>query len=325
VPAVHFSNTSLTTGGRTVPGFTVWPATVPGSHFATSHHGTEYFVSSAAAAEANPTGFTGFSNLIGVYRVTNTASLDTSSPHLTLSGALQPSEVYGEAPLASQKPGPVPLRDCLAVSCLPGVGPSTSEQEGSLDPSDTRPLTVWYAHGRLSMALDTVMQINGSLRAGPAWFVINPAAAPAAAKVVAQGYLGVKGNNVIYPSIATAPDGRGVMDAVLSGRSYYPSQVYLRWSASGPGRALALTVPGKAPLDDFCEYNFFNCAGTSTPLARPRYGDYSWATFMNGAVYIANEMVNSRCTFAQYVKDPTCGGTRAPLSNWSTRISVIRP
>src|SRR5262249_41569238 len=160
--------------GRTVPGFTVWPATVPGSQYATGDGGTEYFVSSAAAAEANPANFTGFSNLIGVYQVTNTASLDSGSPRLTLAGALIPGEVYGEAPLAAQKPGPVPLRDCLAVTCFPGVGPSLNEQEGSLDPSDTRPLTVWYAGGRLTMALDTVMQINGNLQAGPAWFLIDP-------------------------------------------------------------------------------------------------------------------------------------------------------
>ncbi len=106
-----------------------------------------YFVSSAAGMEANPHNFTGFSRLVGVYRLSNTASLDSSNPELMLSGALLPSEVYGEAPLAGQRPGPVPLRDCLAVTCQPGIGPS-SEQEGSLDPSDTRPLAVWYAHGR---------------------------------------------------------------------------------------------------------------------------------------------------------------------------------
>ena len=325
VPVEHFNNTSVAHKGRTVPGFTVWPAAVPNAQYVTANGGTQYFVSSAAAAEANPTNFTGFSNLVGVYRITNTASLDTSHPSATLTGALVPGEVYGEAPLAAQRLGPVPLRDCLAVECFPGVGPSRGEQEGSLDPSDTRPLTVWYANGRLTMALDTVMRINGNLQAGPAWFVIDPSTAPSAAKILAEGYIGLAGNNVIYPSVATAPNGTGVMDFALAGRAFYPTQGYLRWSSSGPASAISVTVPGAAPLDDFCQYIFFNCAGLPIPTARPRYGDYSWATYMNGSVYIAGEQVSSRCTFAQFAKDPTCGGTRAPLSNWSTRISAITP
>lgn len=124
---------------------------------------------------------------------------------------------------------------------------------------------------------------------------------------------------------ATTPGGTGVMDFTLAGHDYYPAQGYIPWSPTGPTTGIAQTVPGAAPLDDFCQYNFFNCAGTATPTARPRYGDYSWATFMNGNVYIANEAVASRCSFAQFNNDLTCGGTRAPLTNWSTRISVIRP
>ena len=324
VPAVHFSNTSITAGGHTVPGFTVWPAAVPGTSFARANGGTEYFVSSTAGAEANPTSFTGFSRTIGVYRMTNTQSLDTSHPSLTLTRALLPSELYGEAPLAGQKPGPVPLRDCLAVTCHPGVGPS-SEQEGSLDPSDTRPLTVWYAGGRLTMALSSVMRVNGNLQAGPAWFVINPSSSPSSATIQSQGYIGLANNNVIFPSVATAPSGTGVMAFTLAGHNYYPTQGYIPWSASGPTTGITETVPGAAPLDDFCQYNFFNCAVAPVPLARPRFGDYSWANYMNGNIIIANEVVSASCTFARYNMDPTCGGTRAPLSNWSTRISVIKP
>jgi hypothetical protein len=324
VPVEHFNNTSLTYKGRTVPGFTVWPAAVPGGNYVTANHGTQYFVSSAAGEEANPHHFTGFSNIIGVYRMTNTASLDSRHPDVRLAGALRPSEVYGEAPLASQKPGPVPLRDCLAITCLAGIGPS-SEQEGSLDPSDTRPLTVWYVRGRLMMSLDTVMRVGGNLQAGPAWFVINPSTSPARARVTSQGYIGLARNNVIYPSIATTPRGLGVMDFTLSGHGYYPTQGYIPWTSSGPTTGISATVRGAAPLDDFCQYNFFNCAGTPTPTARPRFGDYSWATYMKGNVYIANEVVSASCSFARYDRNPTCGGTRAPLSNWSTRISVITP
>ena len=214
----------------------------------------------------------------------------------------------------------MPLRDCLAVTCRPGFGPS-SEQEGSLDPSDTRPLTVWYANGNLTMALDTVMRVGGNLQAGPAWFVINPSTP----SVSSQGYIGLTGNNVIFPSVATGDDGTGVMDFSLSGRSYYPSQGYIKWSPTGPNTGIAGTVPGAAPLDDFCQYNYFDCAGTPTPLERPRFGDYSWASYMNGSVIIANEDVSSRCSFVQFNSDVTCRGTRSFFSNWSTRISLITP
>jgi hypothetical protein len=175
------------------------------------------------------------------------------------------------------------------------------------------------------MALDTVMQVSGNVQAGPAWFVINPSISPAAASIVDQGYLGATNTNIIFPSLATGPNGVGVLDFALSGRRYYPSQGYLIWGPSGPTSSSSLTVPGAAPLDDFCQYNFYDCAGTSTPTARPRYGDYSWATYMNGEVYIADEAVSSACSFATYQKDPTCGSTRAPFSNWSTRISVVTP
>jgi hypothetical protein len=325
VPAVHYSDTAVNYDGRVVPGFTLWPAAVPGTDYATGSGGTEYFVSSAAGEEANPKSFTGYADAIGFYRLSNTSSLDTSHPALKLQGRLIPSEVYGEAPYAAQKPGPVPLRDCLATECIQGFGPS-NEQEGSLDPSDTRPLTVWYANGLVTMALDTVMQVSGNLQAGPAWFVINPDGYPAKASIVRQGYIGVSGNNVIYPSVATTPAGTGVMDFTVSGHTYYPFQGYLDWSSAGPASGpISYTSPGVGPLDDFCQYNFFNCAGTQTPTARPRFGDYSWASYMNGGIYIANEVVSSRCDYAQFKRDPTCGGTRSPYSNWSTRISEVTP
>jgi hypothetical protein len=323
-PVVHFSDTSLAAAGRRVPGFTVWPAQVPDAAYATTGNGSEYFVSSTAAMEANPTQFTGFGDSLGVYQLSNTVSLNTGSPRLVLDRSLLGSEVYGVAPLAQQRPGPTPLLDCLAVQCFSGVGPGNGV-EGGLDPSDTRPLTVWYADGRIFTALDTVMQVKGNLQSGPAWFVIDPTGRPSSARMVSQGYLGVAGNNIIYPSVATTAAGDGVMDFTLVGDAYYPGQGYLHWGPTGPVTAISITVPANAPLDDFCQYNFYNCAGTPTPTARPRYGDYSMAAYSGGAVYIANEVVSSRCSFAAFKKDPTCGGTRSPFTNWSTRISVVTP
>jgi hypothetical protein len=321
VPVVHFSNTSI---GNSVPGFTLWPANVPGTAYSGANNGTEYFMSSTAAAEANPYNFTGYSNSIGLYELSNTETLGTSFPNVKLDRALLTSEVYGEAPYAAQKTGEVPLADCIAAGCYPNVGPANAA-EGPLDPSDTRPLTLWYADGRLFGALDTIMQVGGNVQSGPAWFVITPGMTAANSAITDQGYVGVAGNNVIYPSVATDTTGAGVMDFTLAGDRYFPSQAYVSWGPSGPTGSLAVAAKGAAPLDDFCEYTYFDCAGTSPPSPRPRYGDYSMASYADGSVYIANEYVASACSYSTYKVDATCGGTRAELSNWSTRISSLTP
>jgi len=72
------------------------------------------------------------------------------------------------------------------------------------------------------------MRVRGKPAGGPAWFVINPSSSPSTASVTSQGYIGLAGNNVIFPSVATGDDGTGVMDFSLSGHSYYPSQGYIK-------------------------------------------------------------------------------------------------
>jgi len=46
---------------------------------------------------------------------------------------------------------------------------------------------------------------------------------------------------------------------------------------------------------------------------------------LGGAFYIANEYIGQTCTFEEWSADPTCGGTRATLGNWGTRITKIVP
>lgn len=324
LPFVHFENTTLAGAKKVSPGFTLWPAQVPDAHYATANNGTAYFLSSTAGDEANPKGFTGMSNTLGVWQLTNSASLDSANPRPHLSSAAISSEVYGIPPLSTQKIGPVPLRDCLIVKCF-GVGPSRNEVEGGLDSSDTRMLTAWLVGGRLYGALDTIMRVQGNLQAGVAWFGVDPGSTPEAAAVKQQGYVGVARNNVIYPSIATLSNGRGVMAATLSGAAYFPSAAYLPFStAGGPGN-VSIYGMGRAPEDGFCEYNFFNCAGNRQPTNRPRWGDYSAAVQSGNDVLLANEYIQSRCTFATFRKDPTCGNTRDFFANWSTRIGVVSP
>src|SRR5689334_22090430 len=121
--------------------------------------------------------------------------------------------------------------------------------------------------------------------------------------MTSQGYLGVRGNNVSYPAIATDGSGTGAMGMTLVGDNHFPSAAYSGWrTPSGPTSGYVANG-GKAPEDGFCEYNFFNCAGTATPTARPRWGDYGAAVFDGTSLYVANEDIAASCSYATFSKD----------------------
>ena len=214
--------TATSAGGN--PGFTVWPAQSPAGQFQTDNGGTEYFMSSDAAAEANGTGS---SNRIWAWQLTNTASLGTASPSVTLSTRPVAVGSYAVPPASEQKAGDYPLGQCLndascATFLLGGPDPYAPNAESPLDSNDSRMQQVWYANGKLWGALDTAVTVGGENRAGIEWFVVNPSSG----KLAKQGYLAVAGNNVTYPAIAVTPSGRGVMAFTLVGRDHYPSAAF---------------------------------------------------------------------------------------------------
>ena len=145
VNVVQFQHTQLSQGGQVVPGFTLAPAQVPDSAFQTANNGTEYFLSSIAGEEAQPGGFTGQAASVGVYAVTNTKSLSTAHPALTLTGSLRPSEQYVVPPRSTQKFGPTPLANfCCRDRLLrfrpePGIRRSAGLQRQPDDAGLLRP------------------------------------------------------------------------------------------------------------------------------------------------------------------------------------------
>ncbi|MFL6238051.1 MAG: hypothetical protein ACJ735_00970 [Actinomycetes bacterium] len=322
VPVVQFENTFAKNGTAKIPGFAVWPTLNPGTNYPTANGGTEYFASSTAAEEAAPTTFSGHSDNVLLWSVSNTKSLDSGSPNLHLNSYVLPSESYGIPPLASQKTGPVPLKDCLNVQCRGDGNPYLPEEEGGLDSSDSRMLTAWFVDGKVLAALDTAMMVSGNIQSGPAWFQITPNGS--SSHVASQGYLGVSGNNVIYPSIATDPSNNGAVALTLSGADHFPSAAYARWTPSGMGDVYT-AAEGAAPEDGFCEYLAFDCANTNPPVIRPRWGDYAFAAFDGTNVWLASEYIAHSCTFAQFNANTTCGGTRTYYGNFSTRISQVTP
>lgn len=325
------------------PGFTIWPAISPDSIYNTEAGGTEFFLSSNAAEEANAIPGGGFSDEIIVWALTNTQSLDSDSPDLQLSNRALDSQVYGIPPKADQKAGDIPLGKCINDRRLPtpfGRGcwqilftekPAEREKRSRLDSGDTRMQQVWYADGMLWGALDTVAKVGDRKRAGIAYFIVSPDLDDedrVTGEIVKQGYVAVKGNHVTYPAIAVLPNGTGIMVFTLVGKDYYPSAAYVPIDINGTGD-VHIAGPGLGPSDGFTSYKAF----VGDP-PRTRWGDYSAAVTDGSNIWIATEYIARTCTFEEYTQGVsetslgsfgTCGGERTALANWSTHVSGVTP
>jgi hypothetical protein len=319
IPVVKQDTAGLDNGN---PGFTVLPAS-GGQEVDSSQGGTQYFVSSNAAEEANGN-YTG--NRILLWSLSNTSSLDSQSPSLKLSHTSLPVGAYALPPAARQKPGPIPLASCLNdTSCSKVVLGSVDhfkEVEGPLDASDTRMLAATYAQGKLWAALDTGVNVNGDLRAGIEWFVIDPktSSAGVSGSIAKQGYLALAGSDVFYPAIGVTTSGRGVIGFTLSGNDLFPSQGYASIDAIAGAGDVHTAAPGLGAQDGFSEYKGFG----NPP--RPRWGDYAAAAVDGDSIWIANEWISAPgCSLAEYEAGFSCGGTRTTLANWSTRVSKLTP
>jgi hypothetical protein len=345
--------------GVTQPGFTVWPAQSPGTQFNTSNGGTEYFMSSNAADEATHpvAGFGGNyeSDKLVVWTLTNTSSLNSATPTLSLSNNLLTVNKYAIPPEQTQ-PGSgnlatvnTPQGFCIndtttqlvnsQQGCwrlLFGGEPAHDEVISRPDANDTRMQQVMYANGKLWGALDTAINPDGGVqRAGIAWYIINPNSS----KLVMQGYLGAAGYDFSYPAIGVTTSGRGVMAFTASGDHLNPSAAYAPIDAMvgvGPWNIVNGGL-GAAQDDGFTGYK----SQVGDP-PRTRWGDYGAAAVDGNSIWIASEYIASPCPYTPWggpffsggsgdSKLGTCAavtgapGMRGALGNWSTRISQLTP
>jgi len=365
VTMMHFDTSGMVNApsdaGSTQPGFTVWPAHSPGTNsYDLSGGGTEYFLSSNAGDEAtNPVaGFGGShtSTQLITWTLSNTSSLNSATPTLNLSNRILPVGQYGVPP-KQQQPGSgtapttaVPQGYCLGdtttllfngqTGCYRLlVGAPSSEVISRPDSNDTRMQQVMYANGKLWGALDTVVTLNGSSRAGIEWFVVNPSAG----RLAMQGYLAAAGMDFTYPAIGVTPSGRGVMaftaTGTVNGIPTFLSAAYASIDAN-VGVGTWNVVPGgegRAVDDGFTSYK----ALVGNP-PRTRWGDYGAASVDGNSVWLASEYIGQACDyttwggpfFAGGTGDNLLGtcagashgpGTRAALGNWSTFISKFTP
>jgi len=321
VNTVHIDTSGLVTApsdaGSTQPGFTVWPAQSPGANqFNLNNGGTEYFLSSNAADEAQKpvsgNAGTRSSTQLVAWTLTNTSSLDTS-PALSLSNNLVTVNQYGVPPKQVQ-PGSgttadkattpdVAQGDCLndettllsngvTTGCWKLlVGPTAhaagSEVIASPDSNDTRMQQVMYANGKLWGALDTAVSFDSNPdRAGIAWYILNPTNS----KIVMQGTYGIAGASLTYPAIGVTASGRGVMAFSYTDATTNPSAAYAPIDALvGVGDTHIIATSGATRDDGFSGYKQQRFPN---PI-RSRWGDFGAAAVDGNSVWIASELTQT--------------------------------
>ncbi len=368
VNMVHIDTTGMVNATSPVaqaePGFTVWPAQSPGTgSFDLSSNGTEYFMSSNAGEEAAGAAFTGASTNLVVWALTNSASLNTATPSVSLTNRVLPVGIYGIPP-KQQQPGSgtppgvdVPQGHCIndtstvlfngQVGCwrlLFGTEPAHNEVISRPDSNDTRMQQVMFANGKLWGALDTAVSFDTNPahnRAGIAWYIVKPTVSGSAlsANVAKSGYLGDSATDFTYPAIGVTASGRGVMAFTATGAAHFPSAGYAPIDALvGVGAwNIAPGGEGAAADDGFTSYK----SQVGNP-PRTRWGDYGAAAVDGSTVWVASEYIAAACNYTTWggrffgassgdnklgtcAPSPGAVGTRAALGNWSTRISSFKP
>ena len=299
-PIVSFSGGDLYNSNA---GFTVQPAKTPaGGAYATGAGGTEYFLSSIYSNSAVAQ--------IGIWGISNTSSLNTAAPSLTLTDTLMTSLPYTQPTPAIQKAGPYPL------------GTSAHFPEEQLDSSDTRMTQVTYVLGHLYSAVETSFpdssgRIPFGTDNGFTYFSIAPSvdtAGSVSGAVSRQSYAHVTGETLSYPSFGISSTGGAVITCALIGPDFFPSAAYVPLDSHLKATTVDISSAGVAPDDGFTGY--FNTDSSGNPLQGvARWGDYSQAQpDENGNMWLAQELVSTKSNTHR------TGG-----ANYGTFITKLQP
>ena len=282
------------------PAYSLQPATSPtAASWNPANNGTEYLLS---ALDFNAT----TDNRIAVWALTNTKSLDSTTPAVTLTApAVLASETYGQPPNAEQQKGPIPL------------GSAVGEKEEQVATNDDRMNQVVYADGKLWSGVNTVIRTsNGAStqtdRSGIAYFIVTPSTPTTTSvdgSITKQGYLALGNNDsLLFPSIGVNASGKGVMTFSISGHHYFPSAAYTLIDAVNGAGPIHVAAAGAGPTDDLSGYAAFGGDGVA------RWGDYSAAVpAENGSIWIATEFIPGGFGFPDF------------LANWGTFVGNVTP
>ena len=327
------------------PGFTVWPSISQSGEHSTEANGTEYMLSTIAGDGSETGNPTGTARRIGVWGITNTASLDATNPALGVTSRLLNSNTYVFPPKSTQPatnpstgaPSPFPLGQCVNDTTIPtpfGPGcwqlfffpedePAHDEVISSPDSLDGRMQQTWFVNGHLWGAAGTAVRVGGELKAGIVWFDVVPkinGSGKVEAKLKRQGYLALADNNLTMPAIAMTPDGDGAIAFTIMGETRYPTAAYARIDESGAVGPIRVAAAGIGVDDGFTSYKAF----VGDP-PRTRWGDYGAAVVNGDDIWLASEYIAQSCSLAQYLTGAigSCGGTRTSLGNWATRVTRL--
>jgi hypothetical protein len=291
----------------------------PGGDFETANDGTAYFLSALE--------FTGRTDdRIAVWAMTNTSSLADAVPDVEMQVAVVQSQVYGLPPDATQPDGDTPLLDLLGTQLAPAVlgVKKTSEHLNLIAGNDDRMNQTTYADGLLWSGLNTAVKTaNGRTRVGIAWFIVEPtwSNGTLGGSLANGGYLSVNRNHVLFPGVAVNADGEGALAFTLVGPDFYPSAAYARIDAGGTG-PIEVIAAGQGPADGFTGYR--SLAPSNAGIER--WGDYSTAfADEDGDIWLTTEYIGQSCSFAEFLADVNCGGTRTILANWGNFVWEIDP
>jgi len=249
--------------------------------------------------------FDGSTN-VRVLAITNTSSLATSTPALSLQSVDVQAEAYTATVPATQPNVVGPYGKSQGAKAAPKLDGGYNAFGGG----------VKYAGGKLYAALATgAADSTGLARNVIAWFEVAPKikGTTLSASMTAQGYVTPPdGFSVSYPSFALNKTGVGILGLSITGKSKtavggYPSTGFVDFLAAGPTGSLIVSGKGTASDDGFTGYN-----GASATTGR--WGDYATGTVdaKTGYFYTGNEFIPDTAT-----------QPRGTYANWGTFITQV--
>jgi len=267
------------------PPASLMPATLPpGERGQSARGGVEYLAASVDLYETTD----GLANQVAIYALSNTSSLDSASPALSLGRVDLRTQPYAMPPPATQMDGPRPLGDLFGLPVPP------------LDTIDGRINQMTYAREKLWFGLNTAVQSGTEApRSGIAYFVVEvepSGRAGVKAELEAQGYIAPEGLNVMFPATVVTAEGRGLIGFSMAGPTAFPSVAYVTLDEHGVG-PMHVAASGAAAEDGFSAFY----GGVA------RWGDYSaGGVSEDGSIWFATE----------YIPDQP----RDFFANWGSRI-----
>ncbi len=273
-PVVHIGNLPLAEGLA----YSIQPASSPDLS-TEDGSGVEYFLS---ALDFYGT----LDNRIALWALSNTGSLNSSNPSVTLSNQILTSEVYGQPRPVTQKSGPYPL------------GQALGEPEENIDSGDDRMQNAVFSSGHLWAGLNTIVSDGANINTGIAYFDVKPSmdGSSVSGNIQGQGYIAVQGNSVIYPGTGVTADGTAAVSFTVAGPGYYPSAAYAHVTPSH-ATGVNIVAAGQGPQDDFSGYPQFGGSGVA------RWGDYSWGVADGSSLWFATELIPGGIDGANYYTD----------------------